>query len=141
MKPASHPAQQNVEAFHKWLLSKSDDDYRQMVHRGSLNRKEIATECGFGKSALQQNPAIRESLRALEDDLRARGVLPALDPDAESVPQQRSDAIRAARTEGRLKSVEQENAALRAEVQTLRAALKRYEVLDEVLAETGRLPR
>lgn len=141
MPASSHPYQRNFAAFQRWAASKTDDDYRQMVHRGSLNRKEIATECGFGKSALQQNPAIREALRALEDDLRARGVLPALAPDAQRAPQQRSDAVRAARTEGRLKTVEQENAALRAEVQTLRAALQRYAVLEDVLAETGRLPR
>lgn len=52
-------AEQNVEAFTRRLAGKSDADYRQMVSRGGvLSRKDIAAECGFAKSALDQNPRI-----------------------------------------------------------------------------------
>lgn len=57
-----------------WMASKTDTDFRSMAMRGVLSRTEIATECGFAKSALSQNPRIREALKRLEDDLRERGV-------------------------------------------------------------------
>ena len=68
-------AEQNHAAFLAWATSKSDGDFREYVHRGKLKRSEIATECGFGKSALVQNPAIRSALESLEAELRVAGVL------------------------------------------------------------------
>lgn len=141
MHAACQPARKNLDAFQRWVVGKADDNYRQMAHRGSLNRVEIATECGFDKSALQRNPAIRVALRTCEDELRARGPISPRVQVAESAAQQRSGGVRAACNDGRLRTVEQENAALRAELRTLRAALQRFEGLDEVLADTGRLPK
>lgn len=43
------------------------------MHRGRLKRSEIAAECGFGKSALVQNPVIRAALEVLQGELRERG--------------------------------------------------------------------
>lgn len=37
----------------------ADDDYRQIVHRGKLNRNEVAKGVGCAKSALLQNPKLR----------------------------------------------------------------------------------
>ena len=131
----------NVEAFRRWQAAKTDDDYRQMVHRGALSRTEIARECRFAKSALLQNPAIRAALKELEDCLRARGVLPPLDRDGVPLPSREPGTRKAVQLDQRLKRLEQENAALRAEVGELKAALKRYALLEEVMAETGRVPR
>lgn len=69
-------ANQNFLVFSTWLASKTDDDFRQLVSRGVLSRKEIAIECGFSKSALDQNPRIKAALQATETALRDRGVLP-----------------------------------------------------------------
>lgn len=41
----------------------------------------------------------------------------------------------------RLKRLEQENASLRAELVDVKRALLRYALLQDALAETGRLPR
>jgi regulator of replication initiation timing len=41
----------------------------------------------------------------------------------------------------RLRKLEAENAGLRAELSELRRRLKRYEAMESVLAETGRLAR
>lgn len=51
-------AEANVQAFVAWKTSKSDDDFRSLVHRGQLSRKEVAIECGFAKSVLDQNPVL-----------------------------------------------------------------------------------
>jgi hypothetical protein len=138
-------AEQNVQTFAAWVASKNDDDFRAMASRGVLSRKEVAKECGFAKSALDQNPRIKAALRELEDGLRARGVLPPeveRDRDAPSAPLMREPGrLRAAQDAERLRRLEQENASLKAEVAELKRTLEKHVVLREALALTGRLPR
>lgn len=145
MASGQQVAEENVQRFQTWMASKTDSDFRQMVSRGVLSRTEIAVECGFAKSALAQNPRIREALKSLEGQLRDRGVLPPLAQGAqdESAPAvtQRVDSARAALDAERLSRLEQENASLKAENAELKRLLGRYAVLQDVLAETGRLPR
>ena len=138
-------AEQNVEVFVAWVASKTDVDFRAMVSRGVLSRKEVAKECNFAKSALDQNPRIKAALRELEDSLRQRGVLPPAverSLETEAVPAMREpNKLRAAQEAERLRRLEQENAALRAEVAELKRLLEKHVVLSEALALTGRLPR
>lgn len=138
-------AEQNVRTFTAWAASKTDDDFRAMVSRGVLSRKEIAIECGFAKSALDQNPRIKTALRDLEDGLRLRGVLPPAverDPDAPQAPVTREPGrLRAAQETERLRRLEQENAGLKAEVAELKRTVEKYAVLRDALATSGRLPR
>jgi hypothetical protein len=135
-------AEQNVEAFRAWQTSKSDHDYRALENRGVLSRKEIAKECGFARSVLDQNPRVKAALRELEESLRARSVLPALAERDEAVPLVRETGrLKAVLDSERLKRLEQENAALRAEVSALKAVLAHTPMLSEALALTGRLPR
>lgn len=74
---------QNLATFLSWVASKTDADYREMVVRGQLNRREIARECGFAKSVLLQNPRVRDSLKTLETELRERDLTPDLLPHLE----------------------------------------------------------
>ena len=138
-------AEQNVRTFVAWAHGKAETDFRQMVSRGVLSRTEIAKECGFAKSALDQNPRIKAALRELEQRLRDRGVLP---PTAAREPSEQSCLVvrepgmaRAAIEMERLSRLEQENAALRAEVDELKRALGQFSILQEALSQTGRLPR
>ncbi len=134
-------ADQNHTTFLSWAACKTDADYREMVLRGQLNRKEIARECGFAKSVLLQNPRVKDALRILETQLRERNILPPIaDPAIPAVTTEASNP-RAAADKARLKRLEAENAALRAEVMELRGQLDRYRLMDHVLASTGRLPR
>jgi hypothetical protein len=136
---------ENVQTFLHWMLGKTDVDYRAMAFRGVLSRKEIAKECGFAKSALDQNPRINAALRQLEKELRERGVLPPEAAKATGEPQ----ALRLTDRGGqrarldaeRLKRLEQENASLRAENTELKRLLGQHAMLSEALALTGRLPR
>lgn len=144
MASGQQVAEENVRRFSVWSASKTDDDFRNMVSRGLLSRTEIAAECGFAKSALTQNPRIREALSALEAGLRTRGVLPSVAATEEqpaSPPARSPDAARLARDAERLSRLEQENASLKAENAELKRLLGRYTVLQEALAETGRVPR
>lgn len=138
-------AEQNLAAFIAWSVSKSDDDFREYVHRGKLKRSEIADECGFGKSALVQNPSIKNALETLEERLRGAGVLPPLvagDQLLNEAPPMRDKEAKQRRNDGqRLNALEQENAALRAELAEAKAMLKQYNLLSSFMQEAGRLPR
>lgn len=138
-------AEQNVATFAAWMASKNDDDFRAMVSRGVLSRTEVAKECRFAKSVLDQNPRIKTALRDLENGLRLRGVLPPeveRDPEASSTPLMREPGrLRASADAERLRRLEQENAALKAELAELKRTVERFSMLRDALALTGRLPR
>lgn len=138
-------AKQNVENFATWVASKTDDDYRALSNRGVLSRKEIAIECGFAKSALDQNPRVKAALRELEDALRVRGVLPPVveksDEDATRPLMREPGKLRGALDAERLRRLETDNASLKAEVAELKRSLEKHAILREALALTGRLPR
>lgn len=138
-------AEDNVQAFATWVVSKTDDEFRAMASRGVLSRKEISVECGFAKSALDQNPRIKSALRELEDTLRARAVLPpAVEKtgDETAKPLMREPGkLRGALDAERLRRLETDNASLKAEVLELKRSLEKHTILSEALALTGRLPR
>lgn len=138
-------SEQNVQTFNSWVASKTDNDFRAMASRGVLSRTEIATECGFSKSSLDQNPRIKAFLRELEDTLRIRGVLPsaaAKTVDDATKPLLREPGkLRGALDAERLRRLETDNASLKAEISELKRVLEKSAILSEALALTGRLPR
>ena len=137
-------ARQNLEAFQSWVATQKDEDFKQIIFRGQLNRGEVAKAIGVGKSALRQNPAIKTALENLEQSLRDRGVLPELTETAQaqrSEPKRYDPSVNQRAMESRRLSVlEQENIELKARVATLEAKLKRYGELSEVLTEFGVAP-
>lgn len=136
--------EQNLAIFNGWVASKSDADYKSIVIRGVLSRTEIARECGFAKSALDQNPRIKEALRILEDDLRTRGVLPRhteSKPALEGLPIREPGQQQSARDAETLRRLQIENANQKAEITELKRRLAKYEALHEALVSTGRVPR
>lgn len=149
-------AEQNLTVFIGWITSKSDADFRKIIARGLLSRTEIARECGFSKSALNQNPRIKSALQTLEDQLRARDVLPSHSPipdvdvvapevsGSEMTTTRQSKIERTAlqdRESELLHRLQLENANQKAEITELRRRLSRYESLHQALASTGRIPR
>jgi len=144
MASGQQRSEENLASFLSWMASKTDVDFREMTTRGQLSRLEISRECGFARSVFAQNPRVKDALRVLEADLRERGVLPAVaaehtEPAALPAPQAAS--VRAVADQVRLKRLESENAALRAEITKLRGDLEHYRLMESLLAETGRLPR
>lgn len=111
-----------------------------MVLRGVLSRTDIAKECGFSRSVLNQNPAVKFALLNLENNLRALQVLPQVgNPSSEQVTLRSTKKF--AMDAERLKSAELSNAALRAENHELREQLKKYTTMAAALASSGRIPR
>jgi hypothetical protein len=135
----------NLEAFQTWQATQTDDDYKQIIFDGKLNRGEVAKAVGCGKSALRQNPALKSALEKLELDLRAKGVLPpinSLAQDKQTQAKQYDNTInRKALDSKRLSTLEAENIELKTKVRELECKLERFGELSETLAEVGFMPR
>ena len=145
MASGQQKAQQNLEAFEVWKATQTDDEFKQIVFRGQLNKIEVAKGIGCGKSALNQNPALKKALKALEDELRSKGVLPPLTDAAkknEGKPQAYDNtANRKLLDSKRVSSLEAENIELKAKVRELEKRLERFGELSETLSEMGLMPR
>jgi hypothetical protein len=145
MANGQQKAQQNLDAFQSWVATQQDDDFKQIVFRGQLNRIEVAKAVGFGKSALNQNPDIRKHLKKLEDNLRDKGVLPPLTDtakkEADKSKQYDNTVNRKALDSKRLSALEAENIELKTKVKELECKLERFGELSETLSEMGFMPR
>lgn len=138
-------AQQNLEAFEVWLATQTDETLKQIIFRGQLNRGEVAKAVGCGKSALNQNPSLRNALKSLEDRLRDKGVLPPLTEqakaDKDKPKQYDNTANRKLLDSKRVSALEAENIELKAKVKELEVKLERFGELSETLSEIGFMPR
>lgn len=126
-------AEANFQIFEQWIAVQTPESFAQITHRGKLKRNDIAKACNFAKSALTQNPRIRERLEALENDLRAKGILPPLSEKGEreqaEIPKYHSNSESLLNAK-RLQALEKENLELKAK-------LARYEELASVIDEIG----
>lgn len=136
-------AKQNVARFQEWADERTaSNDWPDYVRGAHLNRTEIAKECGFAVSALRQNPELKSRLEALEARLTDSGTFRARPMAPEASSAARRAAQSASRDKARIKALEEQNAAQRAQIAALEQSLRRYKVFDEHLAQTGRvLPR
>lgn len=137
-------ALENVNRFKDWANSMSQDELKQIVHRGQLNRSEVAKACGFAKSVLRQNPEVKSCLSEFEDYLREKGVLPiksVVTPDAAETELYDQNIVKSATSSKRASTLEIEVIALRAENEQLRTQLRRYKELGEVMTDIGMMPQ
>jgi HPt (histidine-containing phosphotransfer) domain-containing protein len=145
MASGQQKAQQNLAAFLAWQSTQTDDNFKQITFKGQLNRMEIAKAVGCGKSALLQNPALRNALQSLEDSLREKDVLPPLtDTASKAVAGLKlydNTAHNRTLESKRLSRLEAENIELKAKVKELENKLTRFGELSETLSEMGFMPR
>lgn len=145
-------AAQAVQRFNEWVDERQRaGDWADYVRNGKLNRSELSNECGFGRAALQQNPGLASALSTLEARLAEQGVLSATSLLAQDLPPELKEQVGAAdeqvrramsaraTLEKRVKTLEEQNATLRAENVELRERLRRSALADIHLAQTGRL--
>ena len=129
-------AAENIDLFEGWIARQTNADFKNLVRRGQLNRQEVAQQVGFAKSVLRQNPAVKARLERLEDDLRPIGILPEkkeqrFKEEKENKPKKYDvEAGQRSNDKRRLQELE-------AQCLELKAKLKRYEELSEVLTEMG----
>lgn len=60
-------ARQSFDRFSLWVAEREfHGDYLDYIRRGKLNRSEVAKELDVGRSAFQQNPAIKNLAEELD---------------------------------------------------------------------------
>jgi len=145
MANGQQKSQQNLDAFQAWVATQQDEDFKQIVFRGQLNRIEVAKAVGCGKSALNQNPSLRKELKQLEGMLRDKGVLPPLTDTAKKEidkPKQYDNTVNRKTFDAkRLSTLEAENIELKTKVKELEGKLERFGELSDTLSEMGFMPR
>lgn len=144
-------AARNIHRLRQWIEERNcAGDWSNYIRGGKINRSEMASECGFARSTLSSNGELAGVLEAAEEDLVARGLIARrvhvekLPDDVRSIvgaAEKRADAAQAARgtLERRVKTLEEQNAALRAANRDLNEKLRRSAFAEQHLADTGRL--
>lgn len=129
--------QRNVETFLAW--SANVQDFKPYVHQGVLSVARVARECGLNRDVFYTNPEIRDvHWPALNQRLENAGVLkPRIANPATVVLQPRH---RDPREDARIKQIQDEAEAVKAENRELRRQLERFKGIDEILHTSGRLP-
>lgn len=129
--------QGNVEAFLNWVAQ--NDDFKPFIHQGILSISRVAKECGLNRDVFYTNPDIRDvHWPALNKRLEDEGVLkPRVANPVNEVPRQRHGT---AVSEARIKQIQEEAEAVKAENRELRRQLEKLKGIDEILHSTGRVP-
>jgi Family of unknown function (DUF6262) len=119
---------ENVDRLKSYLDALERESRPLPMRGGEPNRSAVALACGFDRQVLYKNPAAKALLEAAVEKLDT-GV--AQDDEAKLEP--KSD-----RRDRRILSLEQQNAALRAENAGLREKLRRLEQVEDIMVTTGR---
>jgi hypothetical protein len=127
-KSGSALGAENVERLKKYLEALEREGRPLPMRGGEPNRSAIALACGFDRQVLYKNPAAKALLDAAVEKL---DTAPA--EEDEPKPETKSD-----RRDRRILSLEQQNAALRAENAGLREKLRRLEQVEDIMVSTGR---
>ena len=122
----------------EWIAERdAAQDYLDYERDGKVNRAELCAELDFGRSVVSQNPNVRELLQEAE----CRWYEPRnTTRKAQEAARERAES-KATRTSRELSIALDEAAKLKAENTLLRKRLQKFEMLDQILIETGRLPR
>ena len=134
--------EKNFEMFKAWVSTMSDDDFAAIVYpaSGKLNRGQIKKLSGLSDETLKRNSQVVSLLKAVENGLRERGVLPPLTDTAkkaQAAPKKydNSEAKRAF-DQRRSAQLEADNHNLRVQVDQLE---REVEILKSKLASNGEM--
>lgn len=119
---------ENVESLKNYLEALKREGRPLPMRRGEPNRSAIALACEFDRQVLYKNPAAKALL-----DAAVQKLPPVATDEEEAKPELKSD-----RRDRRILSLEQQNAALRAENSGLREKLRRLEQVEDIMITTGR---
>lgn len=126
-KSGSALGAENVAHLKIYLESIEREGRRLPMRGGEVNRSAIALACGFDRQVLYKNPAAKEVLDAAVKKL---GIA---EPEEDADPVVKTD-----RRDERIRTLEQQNASLRAEITGLREKLRRLEQVEDIMVTTGR---
>jgi hypothetical protein len=132
--------QRNVDLFLEW--KNRVEDFKPYIRQGLLNQSSIARDVGFTRGVFATNAEIKDvHFPALIAELEKQGILkqraaaPAENQPRHNMSNHLADA--------RVKQIQEENEAVKAENRELRARLAKLgklKAIDEIVSTTGRLP-
>jgi hypothetical protein len=119
---------QHAERLCDYLDSLKTEGKSLPSRNGRPNYSAIALACGFNRQVLYKNPACAELMNSAVSEL---GLQPSAGRPDIDFPEK-------AMLEAKVLRLEQQNAALRAEVEGLRKRLRQFQFIEEHMVETGR---
>ena len=132
-------AEEYAARVENWIAERDAiGDYAEYERDRKVNRTALCAELDFGRSVLTQNPSVRAQL--LEAERRWFGTRQPDTNGSHDAARERAE-LKSTRISRELRTALDENARLRAENTLLRQRLRKYETLEQILTETGRLPR
>ncbi len=127
----------NAQCFEAW--QKTVKDFKPFIHQGVLSVSRVARESGLNREVFYTNPEIRDVLWPnLLHRLETDGVLKQRVANPVDVVMR--EHKRYGLGDARIKQIQEENEALKAELSEMRKRLERFQGMDEILHTTGRLP-
>jgi hypothetical protein len=126
-KSGSAVGAENVAHLKAYLDAVEREGRALPIRGGEVNRSAIALACGFDRQVLYKNP----TAKALLDDAVKKLGIAGPEDDAEPV-------VKTDRRDERIRTLEQQNASLRAELTGLRDKLRRLEQVEDIMVTTGR---
>lgn len=138
MSSCQQKAKDYAQRISQWIAAReAANDFLEYERNGKINRQALCAELDFGRSVVSQNPAVRSALEEAEQ--RWFGVK-INDIKATQAAVERSER-RVAKSNNDVNKLLDQIAKLSAENALLRKQLQKYEVMSEILAETGFVPR
>lgn len=128
--------QRNVEEFLSW--SATVKDWKPYVTQGLLSVSRLAKECDLNRNVFYTNPELRDiHFPALISRLENEGILRSRVASPVQLTRQKRGGVV---SDARIKQIQEEAEAVKAENSELRRQLERLKSIDEILHSTGRVP-
>ena len=131
-------AEEAFQAFMEFLeIRDQDGDWISWADKTGcvMSPQKVCDALGIGTAALRQNPRIATLRKAKEKELQSAGVYTVPQEKAEVAP---AGTVSTSRDKMRIKQLEEKNAEQKEEILSLKLMLKKANIFEEHLLETGR---
>jgi hypothetical protein len=147
MAKIDYKARSSVEKFQLFASALDDNSWLDYNYKGALNLKLIGSLCGISRSTLYSNEHLKSEIIKIGTSLLDKGIIQVLPYEKdEKVIKARSTHV--TKNSKELEQLRSENQRLNNRVNELIAQLddknnklSKFEVMEKVLGETGRIPR
>ena len=138
MSNGQQQARENVQRLTAWIAERNvQKDYGEYERQGKINRQALCVELDFGRSVVNQNPTVRALIEEAESVWYGAK---EQDKKAHEAARERSET-RVAKTNMEVSRLMDELARVKAENSDLKARLRKYAAIEQVMQQTGMLPR
>tara|TARA_R110001606_G_scaffold177769_2_gene324442 strand:+ start:11713 stop:12159 length:447 start_codon:yes stop_codon:yes gene_type:complete len=148
MANISPKAKSSLEKIQSFAVMQDGDSWLDYIDDGALNLKEIAKICNISRSTLYDNAMVKNEIIRLATELLNRGVI-------QKLPYASSDSGLAKASKTAVSKFNKEIEVLRLENQSLKnrinellvqidaknKELLKYNSIEKILGDTGRVPR